>query len=76
MTIANDLFSQALALPAEQRKELAIRLWESLPQDDHLPVLESEYEAEIRRRVEEIDSGKAKMLSLEEVMSSVRRSAC
>lgn len=41
-------------------------------EDDPPPVLDEEYEAEIHRRIAEIESGQARMLSLEEVMASLR----
>lgn len=72
MNIANDLFSQALGLPAEQREQLAVLLWESLPEDDRPFGLAPEYEAEVLRRIEEIDSGRARMLGLDEVMATLR----
>jgi putative addiction module component (TIGR02574 family) len=44
------------------------------PEDDDIPpTLDEEYEAEIFRRIDEIESGKARMLSLEEVMASLRQ---
>lgn len=73
MSIANDVFSQALNLPADQRGELAYLLLESLPEDERPVELDPEYEAELFRRLEEIDSGQAKMLSLGEVMAKLRR---
>jgi putative addiction module component (TIGR02574 family) len=73
MSAANDLYSQALNLPADQRGELAYLLLESLPEDERPIELDPEYEAELVRRLEEIDSGRAKMLTLDEVMSRLRR---
>jgi putative addiction module component (TIGR02574 family) len=73
MSAANDLYSQALSLPAEQRGELAYLLLESLPEDERPIELDPEYEAELFRRLEEIDSGRAKMLTLDEVMARLRR---
>ena len=75
MNIANDVFSQALGLPAQQREELALLLWESLPEDDRPLVLDAEYEAEVLRRVEEVESGEAKTLTLEDVMARLRKSS-
>ncbi len=73
MSIASDLFSQALSLPADKRGELAFLLLESLPEDERPIELDPEYEAELFRRLEEIDSGRAKMLTLEDVMTRLRR---
>jgi putative addiction module component (TIGR02574 family) len=73
MSMAIDLFSQALNLPAEQRGELAFLLLESLPEDERPIELDPEYEAELFRRLNEMDSGQAKLLSLAQVMASLRR---
>ena len=74
MSIANDVFSQALGLPVQQREELALLLWESLPEEDRPLALDPKYEAEVLRRVEEVESGTAKTLTLEEVMARLRKS--
>jgi putative addiction module component (TIGR02574 family) len=77
MSIANDLFSQALSLPPEKRGELAFLLLESLPESERPIELDPEYEAELVRRLDEIDAGRAKMVTLEEVMAGMRgRSTC
>jgi len=73
VSIGSDLYSQALNLPAEKRGELALLLLESLPEDERPIELDPEYEAELVRRLEEMDSGKAKMLTLDEVMASLRK---
>jgi putative addiction module component (TIGR02574 family) len=75
MNVANDIYSKALGLPSDQREELAILLWESLPENGGSPSLHPHYEAEVMRRIEEIDSGNAKMLTLEEVMAKLRKSS-
>jgi putative addiction module component (TIGR02574 family) len=54
---------------------LATLLWESLPEQQSSAALDPQYEAEVVRRIEEIDSGRAKMLTLEEVMSHLRKSS-
>ena len=64
MKVSNNVFSQALGLPTDQREELALLLWESLPENGHPIVLDPQYEAEGMRRIEEMDSGQAKMLTL------------
>jgi putative addiction module component (TIGR02574 family) len=74
MSMTGDVFSQALSLPANQRGELAHRLLESLPEDERPIELNSEYEEELIRRLEEIDSERAKMLTLDEVMQRLRNS--
>jgi putative addiction module component (TIGR02574 family) len=69
----NDLYCQALDLPAEQRGELAILLLESLPDHGDAPIrIDADYAAELRRRLEELDSGRAKKDTLENVMARLR----
>jgi putative addiction module component (TIGR02574 family) len=69
----NDLYSQALNLPDQQRGELAIILLESLADKDTSPIeLNPAYEAELRRRLANLDQGRAKKHSLEEVMARLR----
>jgi putative addiction module component (TIGR02574 family) len=50
-------------------------LLESLPEDERPLELSSEDEAELVRRLEEIDSGRAKMLTLDEVMQRLRNTS-
>jgi putative addiction module component (TIGR02574 family) len=73
MSVVNDVFVQALSLPAADRKALAIQLLDSLPEEESPIELDPEYVADVYRRLEEIDSGRARMLSLEEVMTSLRK---
>ena len=60
---------EALQLPLEDRSRLASRLLESLDDDDDVS---PEWLEEIRRRVNEIKNGTAKMVPHDEVMSNVR----
>jgi putative addiction module component (TIGR02574 family) len=62
------LVVQALALPAEQRVELAERLWTSVegPQED------DELFAEIARRDAEIESGAEVPISYDQAMREIR----
>jgi len=63
---ANDLLKKALELPAEDRAALAGSLIDSL--DTALdPSAEDAWTSEVARRIEELDSGKAKTISREEV---------
>jgi putative addiction module component (TIGR02574 family) len=65
------LTTQALALPPQQRVELAQRLWESvegqLDEDDELF-------AEIERRTAEVDSGAVQPITYEQAMREIRAS--
>jgi hypothetical protein len=51
MNVGNELYSQALSLPAEKRGELAFLLLESLPEDERPIEIAPEYEAELFRRL-------------------------
>jgi len=61
----SELLKKALTLPVEERGELAGSLLESLDaQADE--VAEAEWNREIARRIEELDSGRAKTVRWEE----------
>jgi putative addiction module component (TIGR02574 family) len=63
---ANDLLEKALALPAEDRAALASSLIDSLDAQTDASVEEA-WNKEIARRIEELDSGKAKTVPWTEV---------
>ena len=67
----NDIRTEALALSASERASLAHDLILSLDNPDDLK-LEPEQEAEIKRRVQIIEEGKATGRSLESVVSDIR----
>jgi putative addiction module component (TIGR02574 family) len=52
------LLDEALQLPPAEREALAGRLFDSLEPDD--PVAETAWQAEIERRIAEMDQGTAK----------------
>lgn len=62
---ATELLKKALSLPVEERADLAGSLIESLDnaEDDSVAAA---WDEEIARRMAEIDSGKVKLVSLEE----------
>jgi putative addiction module component (TIGR02574 family) len=70
-SILDSLTTQALALPLDDRVELAQRLWQSLEgqieEDDELI-------AEIARRDAEIESGAVKPLPYYDAMRDIRES--
>jgi putative addiction module component (TIGR02574 family) len=68
------LFEQTLDLPPADRRDLAARLIDSLgigsledEPTDTPEEIEAAWAAEIRRRIADIDSGKTKLVSWEEV---------
>jgi putative addiction module component (TIGR02574 family) len=62
---AAKLLEKALALPVAERAELAGSLIESLDSTEDASVA-SAWDAEIVRRMEELDSGKVKPVSLQD----------
>lgn len=67
MSEVNDILKKALALPPETRAALAGSLLESLDSDLSGDAHEEAWAAEIKRRVEEITSGKIEMIPYDEV---------
>jgi putative addiction module component (TIGR02574 family) len=63
---ANDVLRRALALPPEDRAELAGSLLESLDVGQD-PDAEAAWHEEIARRIQDLDSGKAKAIPWAEV---------
>jgi putative addiction module component (TIGR02574 family) len=62
---AIEILKKALTLPVSERAELASTLIESLDEAED-PSVETAWNAEIIRRMEDLDSGKVKPVSLEE----------
>ena len=62
---AIELLKKALTLPVAERAELAGSLIESLDEAGHESVIAA-WDEEIARRMEDLDSGKVKPVSLEE----------
>jgi putative addiction module component (TIGR02574 family) len=63
----SELLKKALALPPEARAALATSLFESLDEEPADEGVEAAWSEEIKRRIEEIDSGKVQMIPYEEV---------
>lgn len=69
-----ELSQRARALPPEERAKLAEELLASL-QEDADPEVEADGDEEIRRRVDEVERGVAKLVPAEEVFAEARRIA-
>jgi putative addiction module component (TIGR02574 family) len=65
MDQANELLRKALTLPVAERAELAGSLIESLDETDDQSVKPA-WDTEIARRMDDLDSGNVKPISLEE----------
>jgi putative addiction module component (TIGR02574 family) len=61
--------SEALSLPADERARLAEALIESLDEDERI---ERAWAEEVERRAEDLRTGRVKGVSHEEVMASVK----
>ncbi len=69
--LVDELSRKARALPPEDRVRLAEELLATVQEVD--AEVEQAWDAEIRRRIAEIDSGTAKLIPAEEVFAEVRR---
>lgn len=69
--LVDELARKARALSPEERVRLAEELLATVQEVD--PQVEAAWDEEIKRRIEEIDSGKAKLIPAEEVFAEVRR---
>lgn len=63
---ASQVLQSALQLQEKERAEIAAILMQSLEEEAD-PVAEEEWDAEIQKRLDEIDSGKVRMLSMQEI---------
>jgi len=63
----SELLKKALALPPESRAALATSLFESLDDEPADEGVEAAWSEEIKRRIDDIDSGKVQMIPYEEV---------
>ena len=63
--------SQLLLLPVEDRLAIGEMLIESVDADEDFE-LDAAWEAEVERRVDEVERGTAKLLSFEEVNAAIR----
>ena len=71
-----DILGVALNLSAKERAELATRLIDSLddppPSADEQAAIDAVWDAEIARRVREIDDGTVKLIDADDVFASAR----
>ena len=69
--LVDELSRKARALPPDDRVRLAEELLATVQEVD--AEVELAWDAEIKRRIAEIDSGTAKLIAAEEVFAEVRR---
>ncbi|HEU5117207.1 MAG TPA: addiction module protein [Isosphaeraceae bacterium] len=74
MSIPEDLWSQVMSLPSEDRLTLGEQLLASVPEvpEDRDPDWEESWAEELNRRIARIESGEANTLSHEEFMKKVQ----
>lgn len=68
-----ELSERARGLSAEDRARLAEELLASVQQDASDPQVEDAWKAEIRRRLDEVENGTAKLVPADEVFAEIRR---
>ena len=71
-TIIDEITLKARLLPAEDRARLAEDLLSSLHEEVD-PAVEAAWDTEIRRRLDEVEAGTAKLIPAAEVFAEVRR---
>jgi putative addiction module component (TIGR02574 family) len=72
MATSKEIFRDAMTLSPEVRAELAERLIGSLAEDVSPEITEAQL-AEIKRRIADVESGKAKLIPGDEVLARARR---
>jgi len=70
-SLIDELSRKARALPPEERIRLAEELLSSVQESDE--EIEAAWAEEIERRLEEVESGTAKLIPAEEVFAEIRR---
>ena len=69
MTTAERLLKEAMQLSSDEREQLAMELLASIEKE---PGYDAAWEAEIERRLKEIDDGTVEMIPGEQVMTELR----
>lgn len=76
MSATQSILNAALSLPLEDRLALAGQLWDSVDEewswDKSDPEWRAAWEVEIRRRIENVKTGKSQLLDGESVMQELR----
>jgi putative addiction module component (TIGR02574 family) len=76
ISYASQLYSQALRLPPEQREELAVLLFDSLPEEAQSPIIvDDELERLIEQRLGERAAGKTQAMDLNAFSAIVHAAA-
>lgn len=70
-SLIDELSRKARSLPAEERVRLAEELLSSVQDSD--AEIDAAWEDEIKRRLDEVETGTAKLIPAEEVFAEIRR---
>ena len=70
--LAEQIFEQAKSLSIEEREELAARLMESVGVSTDPEYLRA-WDAELARRIDNIDSGRTKLIPADEALQRIRQ---
>ena len=71
MATSEEIFREAMALPADAPAELTERLVESLAQDVSPEITEAQL-AEVRRRIAQVESGEVELIPGDEALARVQ----
>lgn len=71
MATSEEIFRDAMALPADVRAALTERLVESLAQDIS-PEITTAQLAEVRRRIAQVESGEVELVAGDEALARIR----
>lgn len=71
MATSEEIFHDAMALPADARAKLTERLVESLAQDIS-PEIATAQLAEVRRRIAQVEAGEVELIPGDEALARVR----
>jgi putative addiction module component (TIGR02574 family) len=72
VTSAAVILDQAMELPPEERKDLAIRILASVDDGPSRPQSKQEFEADLVSRIQEIESGNVETVDAWEVLQQAR----
>jgi putative addiction module component (TIGR02574 family) len=70
---ADEIIGRALKLSAAERKAIALRLWESIEPPPNSYESPEALRAELQRRIDDIESGRVKAITPEEMFANVRK---
>jgi putative addiction module component (TIGR02574 family) len=70
---AEKVIADFMALDADERELVAVRLFDAMHEGARDPGYEEAWDAEIQRRIDQIDRGESKMIPMDEAMKMIGR---